>query len=244
MAILLIRLCGPMQSWGTRSRWSERDTELEPTLSGVTGLICAAMGHQRDLDLPPALLDSGYDLGVRVLREGTPANDYHTAGGGYPKGQGVARADGGRLDNAVLSNRQYLADADFLCGLVHPDGGFLGEVEAALKAPVWQLYLGRKAFVPSVPIWLGKARPGLREGGRDELKAILSGEDPPPIPGDERRRERRLGRGHERFVLPASSETSSESRWDRPQADSFRSRRFRVRYVRTSFEPSKEASHA
>ena len=40
MSVLLMRLAGPMQSWGTRSRFSNRDTGLEPSRSGVIGLLC------------------------------------------------------------------------------------------------------------------------------------------------------------------------------------------------------------
>ena len=37
-----------MQSWGTQSRFSVRDTGREPSKSGVVGLIGAAMGIPRD----------------------------------------------------------------------------------------------------------------------------------------------------------------------------------------------------
>lgn len=232
MPTLLIRLCGPMQSWGTRSRWSERDTELEPSLSGVVGLLCAAGGIQRDEPIPEAWLH--LRLGVRVLREGIPANDYHTAGGNYPPGRGVARADGGRLDNAVLSNRQYLADADFLCGLQHDDEGVLTDIETALQAPRWQLYLGRKAFVPSLPAVLPGG--GLRTGG---LAEALRAETIPAAPWDVVRRPRERASG--RYVIQCEPGESAETRWDQPTADSFRTRRFHLRHVQTSFHPLEEA---
>ena len=47
MPTLLMRLAGPMQSWGTGSRFDERDTQLEPSKSGVVGLLCAALGRDR-----------------------------------------------------------------------------------------------------------------------------------------------------------------------------------------------------
>ena len=40
MSTLLLRLAGPMQSWGVQSRFSVRDTGLEPSKSGVIGLLC------------------------------------------------------------------------------------------------------------------------------------------------------------------------------------------------------------
>ncbi len=44
MSTLLLRLAGPMQSWGTQSRFTERDTGREPSKSGVVGLLAAAVG--------------------------------------------------------------------------------------------------------------------------------------------------------------------------------------------------------
>ena len=43
MSVLLLRLAGPMQAWGTQSRFTVRDTGLEPSKSGVIGLLCAAL---------------------------------------------------------------------------------------------------------------------------------------------------------------------------------------------------------
>lgn len=153
MPTLLFRLCGPLQSWGTRSRFTERDTELEPSKSGVIGLVCAALGRPREEDISDL---TSLKMGVRVDHEGTMARDYHTAG----TGSGIVRAGGGISQNAVLSNRYYLAGADFLVGL-EGDTGLLTTIEAALREPVWQLSLGRKAFVPGVPVVL--PRSGLRD---------------------------------------------------------------------------------
>ena len=47
MNVLLIRLKGPMQSWGSRSRFNLRSTEPYPTKSGVIGMIAAALGMAR-----------------------------------------------------------------------------------------------------------------------------------------------------------------------------------------------------
>ena len=45
MATLLMRLAGPMQSWGTTSRFDQRDTGKEPSKSGVVGLLAAVLVH-------------------------------------------------------------------------------------------------------------------------------------------------------------------------------------------------------
>lgn len=44
MSTLLLRLAGPLQAWGTESKFETRRTEREPTRSGVVGLLMAALG--------------------------------------------------------------------------------------------------------------------------------------------------------------------------------------------------------
>jgi CRISPR system Cascade subunit CasD len=137
---LLLRLEGPMQSWGYRSRFDYRDTALEPTRSGVIGLICAAMGIARGEDI------SRFDvirMGVRVDKYGRPERDYHTA-------LNVIKADGSGTDT-VVSYRDYLADAAFTVGLQAEDKALLEEIDQALRDPRWVLFLGRKAFPLSAP---------------------------------------------------------------------------------------------
>ena len=63
MNVLLLRLVGPMQSWGVQSRFSVRDTGLEPSKSGVIGLICAALGRARS---EPVADLAAFKMGVRV----------------------------------------------------------------------------------------------------------------------------------------------------------------------------------
>lgn len=148
MATLLLRLQGPMQAWGTTSRFDERDTQLEPSKSGVLGLVCAALGRDRSepvQDLADLL------MGVRVDREGIPMRDYQTA-------TGVVIASNGKADmgRTVVSPRFYLSDAVFLVGL-EGESGLLKCIHTALRQPFWPLALGRKSFVPSAPVYLPDA---------------------------------------------------------------------------------------
>lgn len=148
MATLLLRLHGPMQSWGTTSRFDERDTQLEPSKSGVLGLVCAALGRDRSMPVDDL---AALKMGIRVDREGIPLRDYQTA-------TGVVIASSGKPDSkrTVVSPRFYLSDAVFLVGL---EGApvLLEEIHAALRQPVWPLALGRKSFVPSLPVYLENA---------------------------------------------------------------------------------------
>lgn len=147
MSVLLLRLSGPMQSWGVQSRFTVRDTGLEPSKSGVVGLLCAALGRRREETVTDL---ANLTMGVRVDQEGVMARDYHTAGKG-----GFLRASGQvEQKNLVVSTRYYLADARFLVGLEGDNLDLLTRLHAALRDPVWPLYLGRKAFVPGEPVWL------------------------------------------------------------------------------------------
>jgi len=147
MATLLLRLHGPMQSWGTTSRFDERDTQLEPSKSGVIGLVCAALGRDRSEPVDDL---AALRMGVRVDREGVLLRDYHTA-------TGIVNAEGKKkLNRTVISPRYYLSDAVFLVGL-EGDRMLLENLQTALRVPVWPLALGRKSFVPSAPVYLPDA---------------------------------------------------------------------------------------
>ena len=157
MATLLLRLVGPMQSWGTTSRFDERDTGKEPSKSGVLGLVAAALGIDRENwhDLEPLCR---LRMGVRHDRPGVPRRDYQTA-------QRIISADGSKIHDSAETFRHYLADAAFLVGLCGEDRALLERIHAALADPVWPLALGRKSYVPSEPVWMPNAvvNAGLRE---------------------------------------------------------------------------------
>ncbi|NWF78168.1 MAG: type I-E CRISPR-associated protein Cas5/CasD [Chloroflexi bacterium] len=149
MAVLYMRIAGAMQSWGTQSRFTHRDTGLEPSKSGVIGLLCAALGKPRDekerIDLPSLKELARLKMGIRVDQQGEVERDYHTA-------QNVAKAGGG-IKECEPSDRFYLADAVFLV-VLQGDDNKLKQLHEALKSPVWQLYLGRKSFLPDPPVYL------------------------------------------------------------------------------------------
>src|SRR5689334_8391290 len=109
MTTLLLQLVAPMQSWGVQSHFTNRDTGLEPSKSGVVGLLCAALGRDRAAPISDL---AALRMGVRVDREGILKMDYHTA-------QNVMKAGGkpfANLKSTELSQRFYLADAAFLVG--------------------------------------------------------------------------------------------------------------------------------
>lgn len=152
MPTLLLRLVGPMQSWGTTSRFDQRDTGKEPSKSGVIGLLAAASGIDREnwIDLEPL---TRLSMGVRHDRPGIPKRDYQTSG--CAAKDTIIRADGKQAkDGGVVSHRFYLADAAFLIGLESPNQPLLKRLHEVLHNPVWPLALGRKSYVPSEPVWI------------------------------------------------------------------------------------------
>ncbi len=230
---LLLRLEGPMQSWGTRSRFTVRDTEQEPSKSGVIGLLCAALGRPRSAPLVDL---ASLRMGVRVDRPGTLCREYQTAGGSRSEDDpaaGIRLADGKRGKNAVESERYYLADASFLVGLEGPRP-VLEALDVALRRPRWALSLGRKSYVPSVPVALPVAPPlgpGLRE--QPLLGALVSF----PVPRNSDTSTEELLR----FVLDADAEhgPNEGSESERPDVPvSFEARTFQVRRVRTLWIPA------
>lgn len=139
MATLLLRLAAPLQSWGSDSKFETRKTDREPTKSGVVGLLAAALGLRRD-DTEGLARLNGLRFAVRADQEGSLLVDFHTAKS---------------RDTSYVTYRHYLQDAVFLAGLESEDEALLRELEAALRHPVYPLYLGRRSCPPTLPLCLG-----------------------------------------------------------------------------------------
>ena len=221
MTTLLMRLAGPMQSWGTQSRFSVRDTGLEPSKSGVIGLLCAALGRPRTKPLDDL---AALRMGVRVDREGSLRRDYHTA-------LNVQRAGGG-LKECELSTRYYLADADFLVG-IECEPGLATNLLRALEQPVWHLFLGRKSFVPGLPVPAGIVEQPLDQAFA-ELRWVAR------TPAEREAMLQRIARMEQagnpvrlRVVFDAEFGTTHEVRCDVPI--SFAERRFTIRHIKTDW---------
>ncbi|MGD0218473.1 MAG: type I-E CRISPR-associated protein Cas5/CasD [Desulfobaccales bacterium] len=155
---LFLRLAGPMQSWGTSSRFQLRRTDIYPSKSGVLGMLLCARGVRRE-DSEEALEPLNRLLmGVRVDRSGKLDWDYHTAGAKI----GIRQALDGKSKitqstkeyETLLSRRQYLYDASFLVAL-QGDSDMISASANALQNPIWPLFLGRKCCIPAEPVFAG-----------------------------------------------------------------------------------------
>lgn len=147
MSVLLLRLAAPLQAWGDSSRFVRRQTRQEPTKSGVLGLLAAAQGRRRTDPIEDL---AGTAFAVRVDQPGRLVRDFQTA----------RSVDG--LRTMPLSYRYYLADAVFVAA-VEGDSALLEGLEAALRDPVYPLFLGRRSCPPA-----GRVSLGLREGDIEE----------------------------------------------------------------------------
>ncbi|MHB1187613.1 type I-E CRISPR-associated protein Cas5/CasD [Thiobacillus sp.] len=228
MPTLLLRLAGPMQSWGTTSRFDQRDTGKEPSKSGVIGLLAAALGIDREnWNGQPEPLEplTQLTMGVRHDRPGVLKRDYQTA-------QNIISADRSKVHETAVTTRDYLADAVFLVGLQGPDRNLLERARAGLQNPVWPLALGRKSYVPSESVWL--------EGGLVDATLLEALAAWPWITTP-----RRGETAPERLLVSLESQDGSGAlRMDQPLS-SFAERRFGARYVRSEWvDLQREDTHA
>lgn len=153
---LVLRLAGPIQSWGGRSHFNRRETLGEPTKSGLIGLLAAAQGRRRQ-DPIEDLLDLTF--GVRTDQPGTLLRDFHTVsdsrGLGLPTAAVDVKGRQKRRSTAAsqLTYRFYLQDAVFVAAVQAPDP-VLDTLVDALRHPAFPLALGRRACPPTQPLLL------------------------------------------------------------------------------------------
>lgn len=153
MTGIIMRLAGPLQSWGEHSAFNQRDTLGFPSRSGLIGMFAAAQGIRRGQPLDRY---EPLKLTVRIDRPGIMISDFHTIGGGRPASQTVPTADGKRrsADTAtIITNRHYLSDAVFTVAIEGP-ATITAPLADALAKPHWPPYLGRRSCPPDQPLLL------------------------------------------------------------------------------------------
>ena len=125
MPTLLLKMSGPLQSWGTQSRFRRRDAGHEPSKSGVIGMVAAALGRSRNEPVDDLV---SLKFAVRTDASGTLIRDYQTAKNWAKNPKGAVS----------LSTRMYLSDAVFVVAL-EGEREQLETIESALKKPVCTL---------------------------------------------------------------------------------------------------------
>ena len=135
MKTIVLKMSGPLQSWGTTSRFETRHTDFYPSKSAVIGLIGACLGYKRDEKELIKLNE--LDFAVRVDQEGILNRDYHIA---------QKFKKNGEFERTYVTNRYYLEDAVFLISISHNEDKIIDTIEFALKNPYFQPFMGRRSI--------------------------------------------------------------------------------------------------
>lgn len=205
MPSLLLNLDGPLQSWGSSSRFTVRSTENSPTKSGVIGLLAAAQARSRDDDISDLV---GLHFGVRIDAPGTILRDFQT------------EIDWRTGKSKPLTQRYYLQDAKFVAA-IEGDRALLESLQIALKAPKFPLFLGRRACPPARPI-----------AGRivtDDLITALQEAPWIAAAGDRRRDRNEVHLPYSRDILPG--ERPDEMIRDTPVSFAMSGRKYDLRGI-------------
>jgi CRISPR system Cascade subunit CasD len=169
MQVLILRLAGPLMSFGDVAIDEIRPSRRLPARSMLTGLLANALGWAHRDVAALGRLQERLRFAARLDREGQALEDYQTAEIGkkdpiwVTKGNYSERGGGtwqpeartGRLVQTVERRRHYCADAAVTVALTlvpaaeAPD---LAALEAALRRPERPLFIGRKSCPPSLPI--------------------------------------------------------------------------------------------
>ncbi|KXB91007.1 CRISPR system CASCADE complex protein CasD [Veillonellaceae bacterium DNF00751] len=151
MKTILLKLAGPLQSWGTNSHFEYRRTDNYPSKSAIIGMILAAMGIRRGVDENLIIELNKFDFALRIDQEGDILEDYHIVQN--------------RLKEAsfYVTKRYYLEDAVFLAALGSENGAVIAEIEHALKYPHFQPFMGRRSCPVPADFFLGVFEEGVIE---------------------------------------------------------------------------------
>lgn len=159
-AFLLVRLYGPLCSWGGPAVGELRPTGDLPTRSAVLGLVGACLGVRRDDAEGQAALVGGYAVAVRVDASGRRRDDFHTvqaprARAGLPPATRREELAGPseRLET-MITRRSYREDAAYTVAVFARAAARwpLDAVAGAMRRPVFHPVLGRKSCPPSLPL--------------------------------------------------------------------------------------------
>ena len=154
---LILKLQGPLQSWGTHTYEDYRPSNLFPTHSGLLGLLAACLGIKRQHPERLQELDRSLEFAVRAdqIRSNhgnrlhtTKLNDFHTI-------INARKVDGKINKFPVISRREYLCDASFTVAIRAALQATisLDDLDAAVRRPYYTPFLGRRSCPLSRPLW-------------------------------------------------------------------------------------------
>lgn len=155
---LLLRLYGPLASWGEIAVGETRHSAVQPSRSALLGLLGAALGIERSDATGQQALSAGYRFGIKLECTGSPLRDYHTVQVGVPPRKFQFRSRRQELAAAkvetMLTSREYRCDSLALVAVEALPGApvALAQLAEALRKPRFTLYLGRKSCPLALPL--------------------------------------------------------------------------------------------
>jgi CRISPR system Cascade subunit CasD len=191
---LVVRLYGPLASWGEIAVGESRHSAVYPSKSALLGLLGAALGVVREDDAGQQALGEGYRFGVKLVCAGTPLRDYHTVQAPPRQNKVLWRSrrqelsDKARL-GTLLSTREYRCDSLSVIAVEALPGArwSLEELAEALRRPCFPLYLGRKSCPLALPLAPQKVKEptlyaALEHAEQNSLLSLLMSEPKQPWP--------------------------------------------------------------
>ncbi len=158
MQFLVITLYAPLSAHGQSGANMVRLSWTRPARSAALGLVAAALGIDMEDQEGHAALSDGFGFAVRTDAMGTSIVDYHTVtvGKGAQAKNAQTRRDelAGDVHQAIITRREYRCDGLYTIAIWARDGArwSLHEIAAALRAPQWYLYAGRRSCPLALPL--------------------------------------------------------------------------------------------
>jgi len=148
---IILKLQGPMQSWGGHTYEDYRPSGTFPTRSAIIGLLAACLGIDRQNKKEILQLAESIEIAVRQDEMNLAIGrlvDFHTI-------EKARKADGKENKNPIVSKREYLCDASFTLALriISETSYSLNSIIKALQKPVYTPFLGRRSCPITRPLF-------------------------------------------------------------------------------------------
>lgn len=164
MQALILRFDAPLMSFGGDAVDSQRITDIFPRRSMIAGLLANALGYDHADWEKTQRLQARLGYAVRRDRTGSMLVDYQTVDLGQEflretwTSRGIPEGRGGSVSTGThIQHRHYFMDAIYTLavGLQNEREEYptFQDVERAMFQPARPLCLGRKACVPSEPVY-------------------------------------------------------------------------------------------
>lgn len=164
MKVLILKLEGPLLSFGDVAVDEQRPTARHPFKSMLVGLIGNALGYKRVEGEKLAALQTSFTMASRIDRPGKVMTDYQTVWTGgkddptrpsfVAQGNWTSRRVTERtVEGTIQVYRDYVVDTSVTVSIAFENDDLLELVSEKLKRPERPLFIGRKACPPTRPIF-------------------------------------------------------------------------------------------